>query len=425
MSSRFICLFLVCSSLVWGQQISSKRIARQLNRIPAFQKAHVAISISALGDQREAASYQGSHYMTPASNVKLLTFLAAKQQFNKLPAVSYYKENDSLIHFKATGYPLLLHPFYPETTLASFFNQSASFIFHLPSTKPTPLGMGWAWDDYPYYYASERSAFPIYGNALQATFKANTLKLTPSFFEQKVVIDSLGPKFKRLQVANKFSYNPSLWQKNDTLTRPFITSDSLFIKLLSRHTGNDVILADLGGEQLPWEDLKANHEGPLYKALLQDSDNGIAEALLLMIGEDVFNEMNSEKVIDSILVQWSPWLKDPIQWVDGSGVSRYNMVTPRTLVGVLQKICKTVGWETIQDYFPQGANSGTLKKYDNASVYAKTGTLRNNHNLSGYLVHPKGTKYVFSIMINHHTTSTEEVRLGIGMLLKWFEGKLN
>ena len=425
MSKRFLCLFLFCSSLVCGQQISSKRIARQINKIPAFQKAHVAISISALGDQKEAASYQGSHYMTPASNMKLLTFLAAKQQFKKLPAVYYFKENDSLIHFKATGYPLLLHPFYPETTLASFFSQSASYIYHPPSITPNPLGEGWAWDDYPYYYASERSAFPIYGNALQGTLKDNTLKLTPSFFEQKVVIDSLGQKFKRLQRANQFFYNPRLWQKNDTLTRPFITSDSLFVKLLSRHTGSKVLVVDQTHEELPWEKFNANQEGPLYRALLQDSDNGIAEALLLMIGEDIFNEMNSEKVIDSILASWKPWLKDPIQWVDGSGVSRYNMVTPRTIVGVLQKTYETVGWETIQDYFPQGASSGTLKKYDNAFVFAKTGTLRHNHNLSGYLVHPKGTTYVFSIMVNHHTTLTEEVRSGIGTLLKWFEGKLN
>ena len=140
MGKRFLCLFLFCSSLLCGQQISSKRIARQIKKIPAFQKAHVAISISALGDRKEAVSYQGAHYMTPASNIKLLTFLAAKQQFNKLPAVSYYNENDSLIHFKATGYPLLLHPFYPETTLASFFSQSASFIYHPPSITPNQIG---------------------------------------------------------------------------------------------------------------------------------------------------------------------------------------------------------------------------------------------------------------------------------------------
>ena len=425
MGKRFLCLFLFCSSLLCGQQISSKRIARQIKKIPAFQKAHVAISISALGDQKEAASYQGAHYMTPASNVKLLTFLAAKQQFNKLPAVYYYKENDRLIHFKASGYPLLLHPFYPETTLNSFFSQEASYIYHPPSITPNPLGEGWAWDDYPYYYAAERNPFPIYGNAVQAILKDNALELTPSFFEIMTAKDSVGSKFKRLHSINAFSYNLSEWQKNDTLTRPFITSDSLFVKLLSESTGNEVVLADQPWDDLPWEQLYSNDDAPLYRALLQDSDNGIAEALLLMIGQEKFKEMDSEKVIDSILVSWKPWLKDPIQWVDGSGVSRYNMVTPRTLVGVLQKIHETVGWETIQDYFPQAANSGTLKKYDNAFVFVKTGTLRHNNNLSGYLVHPKGTTYVFSIMVNHHTASTEEVRSGIETLLKWFEDKLN
>ncbi len=162
----------------------------------------------------------------------------------------------------------------------------------------------------------------------------------------------------------------------------------------------------------------------LYRALLQDSDNGIAEALLLMIGQEKFKEMDSQRAIDSILARWKPWLSDPVAWVDGSGVSRYNMITPRALVGVLQKIHETVGWKTIQSYFPQGASSGTLKKYANTAVYAKTGTLRHNHNLSGYLVHPKGTTYAFSIMVNHHTAEAEEVRAGIGTLLKWLERKL-
>ena len=397
MSSRCLCLFLVCSSLLWGQQISSKRIARELKKIPAFQQAHVAISVSELKNIKAAASYQEAHYMTPASNVKLLTFLAAKQQFSILPAVSYYQQNDSLIHFKATGYPLLLHPFYPETTLNAFFNQAARFIYHPALITPNPLGEGWAWDDYPYYYAAERSAFPIYGNAVQATLKDNTLELTPSFFEKMTAIDSVGSKFKRLHSANTFSYNLSQWQKKDTLIRPFITSDSLFVKLLSESSGNEVVLADQPREEFPWKELYSDNDAPLYRALLQDSDNGIAEALLLMIGQEKFKEMDSQRAIDSILASWKPWLLDPVAWVDGSGVSRYNMITPRALVGVLQKIHETVGWKTIQNYFPQGASSGTLKKYANTSVYAKTGTLRHNHNLSGYLVHPKGITYAFRL----------------------------
>jgi D-alanyl-D-alanine carboxypeptidase/D-alanyl-D-alanine-endopeptidase (penicillin-binding protein 4) len=58
------------------------------------------------------------------------------------------------------------------------------------------------------------------------------------------------------------------------------------------------------------------------------------------------------------------------------------------------------------------------------AVYAKTGTLRHNHNLSGYLVLSEEEIYAFSIMVNHHTATTDEIRAGIGSLLEWFEKKL-
>jgi hypothetical protein len=55
------------------------------------------------------------------------------------------------------------------------------------------------------------------------------------------------------------------------------------------------------------------------------------------------------------------WLPDPIEWVDGSGVSRYNMVTPRTLVAVLQQIEKQLSWEQIQTLFPKSGPRAPLK----------------------------------------------------------------
>jgi D-alanyl-D-alanine carboxypeptidase/D-alanyl-D-alanine-endopeptidase (penicillin-binding protein 4) len=162
----------------------------------------------------------------------------------------------------------------------------------------------------------------------------------------------------------------------------------------------------------------------LYKALLQDSDNGVAEALLAMISQKQFDEMNIERTIDTLKVQWKEWLPDQLEWVDGSGVSRYNMVTPRTVVAALKKIYSKVGLNTIKNYFPQSGRSGTIKKYNLKNVYAKTGTLRHNHNLSGYWISPSGNIYVFSIMVNHFTTSTDKVRDGISLLLKKFQKRL-
>ena len=129
--------------------------------------------------------------------------------------------------------------------------------------------------------------------------------------------------------------------------------------------------------------------------------------------------MNVQKTIDTLKLQWKNWLPDPIEWVDGSGVSRYNMVTPRTLIAVLKNIHREIGLESIKEYFPKSGRSGTLKNYEIRNVYAKTGSLRHNHNLSGYWISDRGKVYVFSIMANHFTTPTDDIRQGISALLSF------
>ena len=143
-----------------------------------------------------------------------------------------------------------------------------------------------------------------------------------------------------------------------------------------------------------------------------------------MISQKRFDEMDIKRTINTLKSEWEEWLPDPLEWADGSGVSRYNMATPRTLTAVLKKIYIKVGLKQIKNYFPQSGRSGTIKKYNLKNVYAKTGTLRHNHNLSGYWISPSGEIYIFSVMVNHFTASTDEVREAISLLLKQFQKKL-
>ena len=140
-----------------------------------------------------------------------------------------------------------------------------------------------------------------------------------------------------------------------------------------------------------------------------------------MISQATFDEMNVKKTIDTLKLQWGQWLPDPIEWVDGSGVSCYNMLTPRTLIAVLKKIYQEIGLETIKNYFPKSATSGTLKTILSKRHMQKQVPLRHNHNLSGYWISNKGNVYVFSIMANHFTTPTEEIRKGISTLIRQFQ----
>ena len=390
-----------------------------LSKIEALNKAHVAISIASLKSSKPILSYQADQYMTPASNIKLLTFLASLESFDSLPAL-YYHDKDSITHFKSTGYPLLLHPFYPDEELYSFLKGKNYLIYHKPKSNLKPQGPGWSWDDYSYYFASEISPFPIYGNVLQGIGDSYDPSFSPDGFETLPSRDSSALNLKRERFKNLFHYNSEKWNLKDTLYQPFITSDDLFIRLLTDELNLPISLSSQS-KRTEWELLYTRQEEKIYKALLQDSDNGIAESLLVMISQKRFDKMNIERTIDTLKFQWRNWLPDPLEWVDGSGVSRYNMITPRTLVAVLKKIHDNLDFQNIKKYFPKGALSGTLKKYDLKNIYAKTGTLRHNHNLSGYWVSPNEKIYVFSVMVNHHTSSKSEVRNAISQLLHKFQ----
>jgi len=420
---KYVFFLLLSFSFCNGQALLELRLKRQLRKIPAFKEAFVGVSVSELETSKSLVSINEAKYMTPASNTKLLTYLGAIQNFDSLPSLYYSVKIDSVIQFKSSGYPLLLHPFYSDPELTAFFKQESDFEYVAPSIHPKPQGPGWSWDDYSYYYASERSPFPIYGNAVGITKVNNEIKTLPSGFDFILKSDSLAPVAQRAKDANRFEINPLKLKEGDTLYRPLITSDSLFVKLLGQAVGKEIALSTADDSSV-WTPLYTGAEEVLYKGLLQNSDNGIAEALLLMIAQKNNGVLLAEQAIDSLQKKWSQWTPDPLIWVDGSGVSRYNMFTPRSLVAVLKEIYKTSSWDQILSRFPKGGVSGTLKAYDVDQVYGKTGTLRHNHNLSGYLITKRGKTLVFSLMVNHFTTPTSEVRAGIGKVLSWLQRKV-
>jgi len=420
---KYVFFLLLSFSFCNGQALLELRLKRQLGKIPAFKEAFVGVIVSELETSKSLVSINEAKYMTPASNTKLLTYLGAIQNFDSLPSLYYSINKDSVIQFKSSGYPLLLHPFYLDPKLTAFFQQDYDFEYVAPSVSSKPQGPGWSWDDYSYYYASERSTFPIYGNAVGITKANNEIKTLPLGFDFILKSDSLAPVAQRAKDVNRFEINPLKLKEGDTLYRPFITSDSLFIKLLGQALGKEIALST-ADDTMVWTPLYTGAEEVLYKGLLQNSDNGIAEALLLMIAEKNNGVLLAEQAIDSLQKKWSQWTPDPFVWVDGSGVSRYNMFTPRSLVAVLKEIYKISSWDQILSRFPKGGVSGTLKAYDLDQVYGKTGTLRHNHNLSGYLITKRGKTLLFSVMVNHFTTPTSEVRAGIGKVLSWLQRKV-
>ena len=150
-----------------------------------------------------------------------------------------------------------------------------------------------------------------------------------------------------------------------------------------------------------------------YSIILKKSDNLISESLAANISFRVNDTISVKKGIDIIKNSFKNNISKQMNLFDGSGLSRYNLITTEALIISLEKIYQMVGIERIKKIFP---NNFIIDNYEDF-VWGKTGTLKNNYNYSGYIVNDKGRQYVFSIMINHFTEDLDNIKNAIADFL--------
>jgi D-alanyl-D-alanine carboxypeptidase/D-alanyl-D-alanine-endopeptidase (penicillin-binding protein 4) len=147
--------------------------------------------------------------------------------------------------------------------------------------------------------------------------------------------------------------------------------------------------------------------------MMQESDNFLAEQLLLQVAGVLTDTLNSSLAIDSLQHLLDSFLPDTVIWVDGSGLSRYNMTTPRSVVRLWQKVLADFGRDRLLHIVSVGGESGTIENWyagEQPYIYGKTGTLRHNHNLSGILITRSGRLLLFAYMNNHYQTGSSVIK---------------
>jgi serine-type D-Ala-D-Ala carboxypeptidase/endopeptidase (penicillin-binding protein 4) len=122
--------------------------------------------------------------------------------------------------------------------------------------------------------------------------------------------------------------------------------------------------------------------------------------------------MKDETIIDSLLAGPLADLPQKPSWADGSGLSRFNLFSPRDFVSLLIKLKNEFGMDRMKKILPTGG-TGTLKNYyrsDSGYVFAKTVSLNNVLCLSGYIYTKNNHLLEFSILVNNHTGSGSAIR---------------
>ena len=72
------------------------------------------------------------------------------------------------------------------------------------------------------------------------------------------------------------------------------------------------------------------------------------EQTLLMVSHVLLGQMNEQLLIDSLLKTVYKELPQRPRWVDGSGLSRYNLFSPEDFVWLLNKLQQEFGMERMK-----------------------------------------------------------------------------
>lgn len=382
---------------------TAKKVEKDLSELSEINNYFRGFVVYNTKTHKEIINYNGAKYFTPASNTKLFTFYSAFRTFkDSVIGLEYVEKGDSLI-IKGTADPSLLYGFEENKTL-NFLRKTDKNIYLLDKKIEEPVyGDGWAWDDYIYYYMPEKSLFPIYGNVIEIS-KSNGVDVVPAFFADKIEINNQ-KEIRRDYAENKFYVKSS--DKFEKRLIPFVTSNQLVADLLGDEIGKNVVLINNKNNYYFKPFYSVSYDS-LYHEMLHVSDNFIAEQLMLQVGNKTDSVYSVKKGIVYSLEHYFNDIPQKPRWVDGSGLSRYNLFTPESFVFVMKKMYREIPKDKLFDYFPAGGKSGTLENYfanNKPYIFAKTGTLSNNFNLSGYLVTKKGTVLIFSFMNNHYKES--------------------
>jgi D-alanyl-D-alanine carboxypeptidase/D-alanyl-D-alanine-endopeptidase (penicillin-binding protein 4) len=420
----------------------------------SISAGHIGISIYEPATNTYWYNYDAAKYFVPASNVKLFTCYAGMKYLGDSLVGLRYFEVDTAIYIEPTGDPTFLHDDFKIQPVLDFLkNQKRNIYITTDNWRDEALGKGWAWDDYNESYMAERSPMPAFGNIVKFSANQNSLKILPSYFDltnKKTHLDSIlkeraysldiiqdtGSRFtiKRIRNNNQFefSYNSKGFFSKQSI--PFYTDtiNTLVEILKADYSLNNINASSFIIPEFVIPDVRKDlsiiHSQPtdsLLKPMIHRSDNFFAEQTLLMVSNEHLGYMNDEDIIDTLLKSDLKDVPQKPKWVDGSGLSRYNLFTPQSFVYILNKMKNDFGLKRLENILLTGGE-GTLKNYylkDSSFIYAKTGSLSNNFSLSGFLITKKNKLLIFSILVNNFQNDAAPVRLAIQQFIEGIREK--
>ena len=240
------------------------------------------------------------------------------------------------------------------------------------------------------------------------------------FFRDNVDLDKVEEKNWTRNISGNRFYTTNESNKSKYFQVPFTQQYApllLAVDLLSDTLGKHIEFQNyIAGITNGIKMIKTVPTDSLLKIMMLRSDNFYADQIVLMASEKLLGKMDDAALIDTVSKTFFSNLPQRMRWVDGSGLSRYNLNTPENYIAILQQMQAKFGEARVKNIFEKGGEGTIAAYYKNfpGTMYAKTGTLGGQVALSGFIYTPKQQKLYFSILVaNHMSPTSTQVRRAV------------
>lgn len=431
---------------------------------PDFSNAVIGVSVFSLETGEYFYRRNERNNLIPASTQKLLTTAAALEYLGEdfTYSTSLYLDGElqsngeflGNVIIRATGDPTLskLYGMDPAEILdkwADVFDSlginsiKGNIIGDDRYFDNVAYGPGWSWDDMSYAFSAQVSAMNIYGNVVEILFQPGEkigdfakYKLYPEnnylrvINNIKTVAGNIPTEIKinkdlnsnlaeisgyiSLDSSNKEDIRISVSVHNPTIYYLTLFHKALLDKGIRCRTA--LIDIEAWNETINYSHLNPviEHISPMLSEIItvvnKFSHNLTADVLLKTIGKEIsgFGTFESGASLVSSFASKVGLPPENFVYADGSGLSRFNLISPAYQTSLLNYIYRAKYQETFMKSLARPGEKGTLKSrmtrsLAEKSVLAKTGSMNNISTICGFIKTRNGEMLAFSIMLNNFT----------------------
>ena len=456
---------MLLSAVAFGQKPSIRDYVETMVEEPDVASATFAINIFNASTGQNIYSYNANRSLVPASMVKMITTAVGFEELGKnfrfKTSIGYSGTIDKRgilqgnLYIVGGGDPILGSYRYKQTAVDSVFAIWKKSLTEAGIKKignrvcydasvfdDKPLHDSWMWGDVGNYYGCGVHGLNIHENMYFVHFdaaerlnqKAALVDITPKNIDVRSQLNvSTGPEKSGDCVTIYGEPNSNirictgtvpLGKKNfrvrGAMPTPPKSCAEMFAKYLNQ---NDIEVSTFVSEGLAKTQnitYLFDYYSPVYSDIAtftnQTSNNIYAESIFKYLGYSKYKLGSYETgafVVNAYLKEHKLNTKG-VKLVDGSGLSRQNMVTASFMCQFLAEVAKQPYYKDYLKTLSQIGKTGTAKnmlknKNIKKEIYIKTGSMSGIKSYAGYVVDTKGDLITFCFMVTNFECSQANI----------------